>query len=270
VFVPLLTSQAFTDWQGIVGALVLFMSFCATASGVYVLNDLVDLNSDRQHPRKRKRTFASGALPLSFGFELSAALLIIGLGFAATVRATSMILLYAAITTAYSFSLKQFPLIDVFTLAALYTLRIVAGGVASNHPVTLWLLAFSGFTFLSLALIKRCRELPRDLLGHYHSIEDRRRGYFAGDRLLLVMFGVASTFASSVVLALFVGATAATTQYRSPELLWSLVPLILFWQCRLWLERGYMNDDPIVYAFSDWVSWLTGAMAVAIILQHLG
>lgn len=269
VFVPLLTSQAFTDWQGIVGALVLFMSFCATASGVYVLNDLADLNSDRQHPRKRNRPFASGSLPLSFGFGLSAALLIIGLGLAATVQATSMILLYAVITTAYSFSLKQFPLVDVFTLAALYTLRIVAGGVASDHPVTLWLLAFSGFVFLSLALIKRCGELPRDPLRHYHSTEDRRRGYFGGDRLLLVMFGVASTFASSVVLALFVGATSATTQYRSPQLLWSLVPLILFWQCRLWLstERGYMHDDPIVYAFRDWVSWLTGATAVAIILQ---
>jgi 4-hydroxybenzoate polyprenyltransferase len=269
VFVPLLTSQAFTDWQGLIGALLLFMSFCATASSLYVLNDLVDLSADRQHPRKRKRPFANGSLPLSFGFWLSAALLLIGLGLAATTQAASLIVLYAVVTAAYSFSLKQLPLIDVFTLATLYTLRIIAGGVASNHPATLWLMAFAGFMFLSLALIKRCGELPRDLLQHYHSNESRRRGYFGGDRLLLVIFGVASTFASSVVLALFVGATAATNQYQSPQLLWGLVPLILFWQCRLWLstERGYMHDDPIVYAFRDWVSWIAGAVAIVIVLQ---
>jgi 4-hydroxybenzoate polyprenyltransferase len=179
-----------------------------------------------------------------------------------------LVLLYAAISMAYSLMLKQLPLVDVFILAALYTLRVVAGGVASQHPVTLWLLGFSGFTFLSLALIKRCGELPRDLAQPSNGAGHRRRGYFPGDRPLLVTFGVASTFASSVVLALFVGATLDTDRYHSPELLWGLVPLILFWQCRLWLgtERGYMHDDPIVYAFRDWVSWLTGMAAVAIIV----
>jgi 4-hydroxybenzoate polyprenyltransferase len=273
VFVPLLTAQAFTDWQGLVGALVLFMSFCATASGVYLVNDLLDLDADRQHPRKRKRPFASGALPLGFGIGLAAVLFFVGFGFAATVSAAPLIFLYAAISITYSLILKYSPLIDVFILAALYTLRILAGGVASHHPVSLWLLAFSGFTFLSLALIKRCGELPRDL-AHWEPYRgDRMRGYFFGDRPLLVVLGVASTFASSVVLALFVGATFAANQYRSPELLWGLVPLILFWQCRLWLgtERGYMHDDPIVYAFGDWVSWLTGLAAVVIILlaSHL-
>jgi 4-hydroxybenzoate polyprenyltransferase len=268
VFVPLLTSQSFTDWQGLKSALVLFMSFCVMASGVYVANDLVDLNADRQHPRKRKRPFASGTLPLGFGIGLAAALLFIGLGLATLVSAAPLVLLYAAISMAYSLMLKQLPLVDVFILAALYTLRVVAGGVASQHPVTLWLLGFSGFTFLSLALIKRCGELPRDLAQPSNGAGHRRRGYFPGDRPLLVTFGVASTFASSVVLALFVGATLDTDRYHSPELLWGLVPLILFWQCRLWLgtERGYMHDDPIVYAFRDWVSWLTGMAAVAIIV----
>src|SRR6516164_5108618 len=190
VFVPLLTSQAFTDWHGFTSAAMLFMSFCVVASSVYVANDLVDLSGDRQHPRKRRRPFASGALPLGFGLALVPALFLIGLGLAVMMGAAPLVLLYAAISTAYSLMLKQMPLVDVFVLAALYTLRVVAGGVASHHPVTLWLLGFSGFTFLSLALIKRCGELPRDFAQHSNGPGHRRRGYYDGDRPVLVTFGV--------------------------------------------------------------------------------
>jgi 4-hydroxybenzoate polyprenyltransferase len=158
-------------------------------------------------------------------------------------------------------------LIDVFILAGLYTLRIVAGGVASHHPVTLWLLAFSGFTFLSLALVKRCGEL----LGIQNYTDQHRplgRGYSANDHRILETFGCASAFASSVVLALFVNSESAKQQYEAPEVLWLIVPLLLFWQCRLWLAtaRGYMHDDPIIYALKDWVSWLTAVCTVAIML----
>jgi 4-hydroxybenzoate polyprenyltransferase len=174
---------------------------------------------------------------------------------------------YLGISLAYSLAFKRYPLVDVFILSVLYTLRIVAGGVASGHHATLWLLAVSGFTFLSLALVKRAGELASSgQADNPHAIAGR--GYFPEDRQILQMFGTASAFASSVVLALFVSSTAASQPYNSPELLWGLVPLILFWQLRLWLstQRGHMHDDPIVYASRDWVSWLVAAGVVAIML----
>jgi 4-hydroxybenzoate polyprenyltransferase len=266
VFVPLLTSQSFTDWPGFLGALLMFASFCAAASGIYLANDLMDLEADRRHPRKRNRPFASGALELTFGIDLAVLLLAVSVALAAVAGAVHMILAYAAISLTYSLALKQYPVLDVFILAALYTLRIVAGGIASLHPASLWLLAFAGFMFLSLALVKRCGELPRELRDS--DVVNARRGYCIGDRPLLVMFGVGSAFASSVVLALYVGSTTAVQQYPSPEALWSLVPLCLFWQLRLWLstERGNMHDDPIVYASRDWVSRLVAIGVVAIVL----
>jgi 4-hydroxybenzoate polyprenyltransferase len=186
---------------------------------------------------------------------------------AAAVGAAFLLAIYAAVSLAYSLVLKKYPLIDVFTLAALYTLRIVAGGVASGHLVTLWLLAFSGFTFVSLALVKRTGELTLP-----EEASDRRggsrRGYRSEDSAILTNFGVASAFSSSVVLALFVNSTSASQQYDSPEVLWSLVPVVLVWQLRLWLStvRGYMYDDPIVYASTDWVSWLVAAAVLVIVL----
>jgi 4-hydroxybenzoate polyprenyltransferase len=177
------------------------------------------------------------------------------------------VLLYAVISLSYSLWLKPYPLLDVFILSALYCIRVVAGGAASHHYATLWLLAFSGFSFLSLALVKRCAELPKWNPAH----EPRGavgRGYTSRDRDLLAMFGIASAFSSGVVLALFVGSATALEHYRSPDLLQGLVPLVLFWQCRLWLstERGFMQDDPIVFAARDWVSWIVASTAVAIVV----
>ena len=267
VFVPLVASRSFTDVPGILGALAMFASFCATASGIYLLNDLLDLPADRRHPRKRHRPFASGELPLTFGAVLAAALVAVGFVLALQVGGGYLIAAYALLSLAYSLRLKQFPLLDIFILAGLYTLRVVAGGVASHHPVTLWLLAFSGFTFLSLALVKRTAEVQQ--IGQASSNPAvTRRGYFPEDRPMLLMSGVASAFASSIVLALFVGSSYAFEQYRSPEVLWALVPLILFWQLRLWLstERGHIHDDPIIYASRDWVSWLVAISVVVIVV----
>ena len=265
VFVPLLTSHAFTDWSGMLGALILFAGFCATASGIYLINDLLDLTADRNHPRKCNRPFASGALSLTFGMGLALALLTIGLSLVAFTGALHLLLVYAVMSLSYSLVLKQFPLLDVFILAALYTLQIVAGGVVSLHPVSVWLLGFSGLTFLSLAVIKRCAELPRDVASFDIA---PRRGYSYKDRPLLVNFGVSSAFASSIVLALYITSAAVANQYHYPVLLWGLVPLFLFWQCRLWLstDRGNMHDDPIVFTFHDWVSWVVGTAIIATIM----
>ena len=266
VFVPLIMAHAVTDITAWCYALGAFVAFCATASGIYLINDLADLTADRQHPRKRRRPFASGALPLTIGVCLACALLAIGAAFSMMVGTSIVIGLYAIASISYSLAFKEFPLVDVFMLAGLYTIRVFGGGVATGHWASLWLLAFCGFLFLGLALIKRTEEMAA--VGR--SGGDRvaaRRGYFPSDVPILQSFGCASTFASGVVLALFVGSDAASAQYAAPGVLWGIVPLILFWECRLWLStaRGHMHDDPIVYATRDWVSWIVAVCIFAVV-----
>jgi 4-hydroxybenzoate polyprenyltransferase/phosphoserine phosphatase len=272
VLVPMVTAHTLTHSAEWGAALGIFAAFCATASAVYIVNDLVDLAADRRHPSKRRRPFASGALSLPVGVALAAALFAAGLSLAAVVDAVHLVLIYAAASLAYSLALKEFPLVDVFMLAGLYTLRVLAGGVATGHPVSLWLLAFSGFFFLSLSLIKRTEELMTVAASNGERVA-ARRGYFAGDLPIVQMFGCASAFASAAILALFVGSNAAFANYGSPEFLWGIVPLILFWQCRLWLAtiRGHMHEDPIVYAAHDWVSWLVaGAVLLMVTVASSG
>jgi 4-hydroxybenzoate polyprenyltransferase/phosphoserine phosphatase len=267
VFVPMIAAHAILEPVAWTGALLIFAAFCATASGIYIINDLSDLSADRLHPRKRNRPFANGALSVQFGVVLATLLLAAGISFAVAANAVPIIVAYAVTSVGYSLLFKEFPLVDVFILAALYTLRIVGGGVATGHEVSLWLFAFSGFTFLSLALIKRCAELIA-----ISSTEDTkaaaRRGYFTADLPILQALGAASAFASSVVLALFVGSDQALTRYAAPEALWAIVPLVLFWQSRLWLvtARGTMHDDPIVYAARDRVSWAVAAGLLVIVI----
>jgi 4-hydroxybenzoate polyprenyltransferase len=267
VFVPIIASRSFLDVPGLIGAACMFASFCATASGIYLINDLFDVEADRAHPRKRQRPLASGVLSAKFCSLLAVALLALGSVLAFSVGASTLLLLYVLTSIFYSVLLKKFPLVDIFILAALYTMRVIAGGVASGHHTTLWLLAFSGFTFFSLALIKRTGELIHMRNAHAEAAI-ARRGYRTSVIGILEAFGIASAFASSVVLALFISSTAAVEHYQSSELLWGSVPLILFWQLRLWLatDRGNMQDDPIVYAARDWVSWLVAACTVAIVL----
>ena len=270
LFVPIVTAHAIGDISAWISGLGLFVVFCATASAIYIVNDLVDLSADRQHPRKRERAMASGKLPLMAGVGLAVALFAVGFGLSAHLGTLPIVVVYAALSVCYSLLFKEFPLVDVFLLAALDTIRVIGGGLATGHAVTLWLLAFSGFMFLSLALVKRVQELimVARVSGESAAGAAARRGYHPADAAILQSLGCASAFASSVVLALFVGSTAASAQYNSPELLWGTVPLILFWQCRLWLAtaRGYMLDDPIVYAVRDWVSWVTAACVLVLLL----
>lgn len=255
--VPLLASGAIGDVAGWTGSLLLLAGFSLVASAIYVVNDLSDIAADRKHPRKRRRPIASGALPVLHAALLAPLLFLAGAAFAAASGALVYVLLYAAASLAYSLRLKELPLVDVFMLAFLYTIRLFGGGVASEHPVSLWLLGFSSFLFLSLALVKRVSELGR-LAAAPPGAMLARRGYYAEDVAVLQMFGAASTFASSIVLSLYVQSDVASRTYGWPEALWGTVPLLLFWQLRLWLStaRGYMHDDPIVYAAKDWVSWL--------------
>lgn len=272
VYVPIITAHALGETSAWISASLLWVGLSATASGLYIVNDLADLAADRRHPRKRNRPLASGAISAPLALASAAVLLAAGTFFSLLAHSLLLVIVYATISLLYSLMFKRFPLIDVFILAGLYTIRIVAGGVASGHTASMWLLAFSGFTFLSLALVKRAGEMMDAAQAHTDR-QARRRGYYPEDAAILQMLGCASAFSSSVVLALFVGSTAALQQYRSPELLWAVVPLVLFWQCRLWLAtaRGNMDDDPIVYTSKDWVSWLVIACAlIAMMLAFWG
>jgi 4-hydroxybenzoate polyprenyltransferase len=265
-FVPILTAHALGETSAWIGGIIMFLAFCCTASAIYLVNDLLDIAADRAHPRKRLRPFARGAVPLPIGVVAAAILLIGGVGLGLIGHVAWIVALYALMSISYSFGLKQLPLVDVFMLGALYTIRLFGGGEATGHRLSLWLLGFSSFLFLSLALLKRVEEMMS--LVSSGGSKAARRGYGATDTPILQLFGVASAFASSIVLALFVQSEATAQHYTSPNLLWFVVPLLLFWQCRMWLSgaRGYMHHDPIVYAARDWVSWAIGAAATAVLI----
>lgn len=264
VFVPIVTAGAMFEAPALLKAVLIFAAFSAAASAIYLFNDLADLDADRRHPRKRRRPFASGALPIVAGLALGPLLLLLGLGLGALAGDWSIVALYALSSIAYSTTLKARPIVDLFMLATLYSLRLFGGGEATGHRVSMWLLAFSSFLFLSLAAVKRVGEL-QDMLRHPRS-GGSRRGYSTADLPMLTMFGVASAFSSSIVLALYVQSQHMAAPHAHSPLMLGIVPLILFWQCRLWLAtaRGYMHDDPIVYAAKDWVSWLTAACVVVV------
>jgi 4-hydroxybenzoate polyprenyltransferase/phosphoserine phosphatase len=272
VFVSPVMAQAIME-PGVFSTIaVVFLGFCCAASGVYVINDLMDIEADRHHARKRKRPFASGALPIGYGV-LGPVLLAAGVALPALVseQAALVIAFYAALSVAYSARLKERPLVDVFILATLYTVRLLAGGIASGHLVSVWLLNFSGFLFLGLACLKRCGEM-RQLQGDDDPML-KRRGYFIGDAMVLMAMGVASSFVSALVMSFYVNSAIAQETYEAPMLLWCMVPLILFWECRLWLAtaRGHMLDDPILYSAKDWVSWIAfGLIGVFYLLATVG
>jgi 4-hydroxybenzoate polyprenyltransferase len=247
------------------GAALISFAFCLVASSIYLFNDISDLGADRAHPRKSRRAFASGDLPVAVGIALAPLLMLTGLGLGALTGGLPALAAYVVGSLCYNIWLKEQPLVDVFVLAALYTVRLFGGGEASGHAVSLWLLGFSSFLFLSLAFVKRVSELQRlSADGGRRAI---RRGYMIDDASMLEMFGTAATFASSIVLSLYVRSDTAAHAYGHPAMLWGSIPLLLFWQCRLWLStaRGYMHDDPIVYAARDWVSWVVFACLAAVV-----
>jgi 4-hydroxybenzoate polyprenyltransferase/phosphoserine phosphatase len=272
VFVPLVCAVAYLDIGGWEAALATFAAFCCVASAIYLLNDICDLAADRAHPRKSRRPFASGAVPISWGLALAPLLFALGGVFGWEGGAPRDLAIYAILSLAYNVKLKEMPLVDIFVLAGLYTVRLFGGGEASGYPVSLWLLGFSSFLFLSLALIKRVSELRRVSLQQRPASEKlaaARRGYMTHDIALLEIMGIAASFTSALVLTLYVQSDTASNSYLHPKMLWGVVPLMLFWQCRLWLSttRNYMHDDPIVYAARDWVSWVVFACLMGLVVS---
>jgi 4-hydroxybenzoate polyprenyltransferase len=237
------------------------------ASGTYVLNDLLDLPADRGHPQKRHRPFASGELSIAQGLGLAGILLLTGLGIAASLGwgVLACCVAYLVITLAYSFSLKQKPILDVVVLAFLYTLRLIVGGVAARVYLSPWLFQFSIFLFLSLAFVKRYSELHRLQLS---SKDTRARGYDQVDLGTVSQAGIASGFLAGLVLALYVNSPDVLKLYPRPYVLWAACPLFIYWISRVWLitRRGDMDEDPVLFAFRDPVSYIVAAAVAALVL----
>lgn len=256
VFLPLALAHQLDNPELIWQATVAFVCFGLCASSVYVLNDLLDLPSDRQHRSKCKRPFAAGDVPLIHGLLISPVLLVIALAIALTLPIAFVIILalYYLCTGLYSFVLKRIMLVDVIMLAALYTLRIISGAAAISVVPSFWLLAFSMFLFFSLAVVKRYTEL--DYLREAGIAQSEGRGYYAQDLSMMAMFGGASAFLSVMVFALYINNDDTRNQYLTPEILWLICPLLLYMITRIWLlaARGQIEEDPIVFALKDRVS----------------
>ncbi len=253
VFVPLFAAHLFTEPILLVRTIIAFVAFCCCASSGYLVNDLCDLPADRHHPAKRLRPFASGELPLAYGFAMAPVLAVFGCLLAGLLSGLSLgiMVLYFIVAAAYSLSLKKEVLLDVFTLASLYTLRIIEGGLAAAVPLSVWLLAFSMFLFLSLAFIKRYAELV--IMRSVDGEQAKARSYELSDSELLVSKGTASGYAAVLVLSLYIGSGAVKVLYSTHEVLWLVCPLLLYWISYLWLvaHRGKMYHDPLIFAVRD-------------------
>ncbi|MGC1789192.1 MAG: UbiA family prenyltransferase, partial [Terriglobales bacterium] len=247
--------------------LIGFALYGLCASGLYILNDLLDLHSDREHPWKKERPFAAGEISIPEGLLVSLVLLssALGLGFLLDVQFGLALSGYAALTMLYSLYLKKVALLDVFVLSSFYSFRILAGALISGTPLSQWFMAFSMFFFLSLAMAKRYSELlsASDLVRAGNS----GRGYHTGDRELLLSLGVGSSFSAVVIFSLYVQSQDVRLLYSSPEFLFLLCPIVLYWLSRTWLlaHRGELKEDPVTLAIRDPVSYGVAA-AVAIVI----
>jgi 4-hydroxybenzoate polyprenyltransferase/phosphoserine phosphatase len=285
IFLPLLLAHAWTPGL-IAGAAVAFLSFGLCASATYIVNDLLDLDTDRQHPRKRLRPFASGDLSALSGVAVVVVLLVASLALAMlvplviTTLSPQLVLLnphqflvwlgiYLVTTLAYSLRLKRAVLVDVIVLSGLYTIRILAGSAATGVVVSTWLASFSIFFFLSLAFVKRFAELEN--LRERGGVSVGGRGYHVADIEQLRSFGSASGYVSVAVITLYIWNLNAAQLYSHTNRLWLLIPVMLLWISRLWLQasRGQLDEDPVVYAITDRRSLLLGVLVLAIVLSAL-
>jgi 4-hydroxybenzoate polyprenyltransferase len=267
VYVPMLLAHLQFDLQKLVEASVAFLCFSLAASAAYILNDMVDVEADRNHPRKRTRPFAAGDLSQFTGVAAMCVLVAMSAMLASRLplQFSFWLASYFVTTIAYSLVLKKTALLDVLTLAGLYTVRMIAGGAASHVLLSPWLGGFSIFFFLSLAIVKRYVEL--DTLRKAGCIPANERGYHVEDIEQLRSFGTASAYASVVVFTLYINNPEIGHLYAHAHRLWLLTPVLLFWLSRIWLlaSRGKLDDDPVVFALSDYLTPVLGALTLLVI-----
>jgi 4-hydroxybenzoate polyprenyltransferase len=270
MFLPTLLAHNFTI-PALLTALLAFVCFSLTASATYIVNDLLDLETDRHHHSKRTRPFASGELSPVLGALLSAVFLLIGFVGARRLPLVfyGWLAFYLVVTLVYSLYLKKIPLLDVLTLSGLYTLRLLAGSAASGVHISHWLGGFSIFLFFSLAIVKRFAELEN--LRFKGALPKNGRGYLVDDLEQLRSFGTASAFSAVVIFSIYISGNDVSKLYRHPTLLWIILPFLLLWLCRVWLlaSRGKLHEDPVVFALTDVTSLVIGAAIACIVLLAL-
>jgi len=266
VFLPIIGAHQ-SDLATLRAGFMAFVAFSLIASSVYVLNDLLDLGSDRAHPRKRRRPFAAGTIPIEQASWMAIGLFAGGVlvGTAVGAAFLGVLLFYHVATTAYSLWLKRKVVIDICALAGLYTLRVIAGAVAAQVPLSMWMLAFTLFLFFSLAAIKRQAEIVDSLADGGRALHGR--GYESGDLATVSQMAISSGYVAVLVLALYLNSTAVDRLYAFPELLWGSCAVLLYWISRMAMvaNRGKMHDDPIVFAATDRVSLCCALLMVVIV-----
>ena len=265
IFVPLLLAHSLKV-PLILQAVLAFFCFSLCASATYIVNDLLDIETDRKHHRKRFRPFAAGDLPVSTGIAIILAFLAVA--FLGTlflpIEFLGWLALYLVVTLSYSLALKKVVLVDVIILSGLYTVRMLAGGAATGTIISTWLAGFSVFLFFSLALVKRFSEMQK--LRELGKAPSNGRGYLVADIEQLRSFGTSSAYAAVVVFSLYISGSNVTKLYHHPIRMWLMVPLMLLWISRVWLlaSRGEMNEDPVIFAVTDRMSLLIGLAVVAV------
>lgn len=273
IFLPLLMAHKLNNVDLIIKSVIAFLSFNFIASFVYVVNDLLDIDSDRHHPRKKNRPIASGNLSIRIALIIIPLLLIVGISGSLLFLSTEfliVLLIYLAITTLYSFYLKKIYILDIFILSILYTIRLIAGAVAVDVIISKWLLAFSVFLFLSLAILKRFTELR--VMQMENKDNASGRGYNVDDLSLISILGPTSGYLSVVIFTLYIYSPEVSKLYSLPELLWPVAFFILLWITRIWFlaNRNEVDDDPIVFTVKDKASHLVfSIIAILIILATI-
>ena len=268
IFVPLFASHRLDQPQLIINAILAFLFFGLCASSAYLLNDIIDQEDDRLHKTKRNRPFASGQLPVKYGIIAFPLLLVVAFGGALLFlpwQFTVVLACYYVVTVLYSIYLKRLMMVDVIVLGGLYTLRLIAGLFAFGMWLTFWMLAFSMFLFLSLAMVKRYTELlDASTKGSVEKLPGR--GYYPSDLSAVGSLGIAAGYLAVLVLALYAQEPSTLHLYKHPEVIWLSFPLLLYWISRIWIltQRGQMNDDPIVFAIKDRKSLIVGILFVII------
>jgi 4-hydroxybenzoate polyprenyltransferase len=268
ILLPLLLAHQVTNIPKLMACVLAFWAASFCASSVYILNDLLDVESDRRHPSKRLRPFAAGTLSPSTGLFIAAVMLTGAIALTLTLpwRFGAMLLVYLLVSVNYSLWLKRRMLLDAMALAGLYTFRILEGAFAVQVQLTMWLLAFSMFFFLSLAFVKRYSELIQ--VEHSGGQKLRGRGYHVSDLRIIEAVGPASGYLSVLVFCNYLDSQLVRTLYARPNVLWLVAPLLLYWITRIWFvaRRRLLHDDPIIYAISDRVSLMTGALVTVVVL----
>jgi len=268
VFVPFLLEYKFNDLNAALVVVLAFLAMCFLASATYIINDMLDLSVDRQNSTKKKRVLASGRISILQGFKVMLILLALTvvLMFFLPWKLDVLLLCYLIFTLTYSFFLKQKAILDIISIAALHTLRVIAGTVAVQTQWSFWLLAFSMFLLFSLATAKRVAELTNlNSSNRKHAIG---RDYQVADIPLLIATGVSTGYISVLVVALYINSSKVQELYTQPVILWFLCPVLMYWIGRIWLKtsRGGLHEDPIIFAIRDRTSWFTVAVLATTVI----